>query len=158
MSERCAGLEVHQKTVVACALMGPAGSDPELERRTWATTTSQLLERNDWLLKAGRHTRGDGIDRPVLEAGVGGAGRAVRPDAVQRGAGQTGAGPEDGSKRRGVDRRLAAARTAEEKFRAAAAAAGPAGADALPGAGVGGSKRGQQSASCWRAPISSWAR
>lgn len=53
MSERCAGLDVHQKTVVACALLGPAGGEPELERRTWATTTSQLLEMNDWLRQRG---------------------------------------------------------------------------------------------------------
>ena len=53
MNERCAGLDVHQKTVVACALMGSAGSDPELERRTWTTTTSQLLELGDWLRERG---------------------------------------------------------------------------------------------------------
>lgn len=53
MNERCAGLDVHQKTVTACALMGSAGSNPELERRTWATTTSQLLELGDWLRERG---------------------------------------------------------------------------------------------------------
>jgi transposase len=53
MNERCAGLDVHQKTVTACALMGSAGSNPELERGTWATTTSQLLELNDWLCERG---------------------------------------------------------------------------------------------------------
>jgi transposase len=53
MNERCAGLDVHQKTVVVCALRGPAGSDPELERRTWATTTGPLLELSDWLRERG---------------------------------------------------------------------------------------------------------
>jgi transposase len=53
MHERCAGLDVHQKTVVVCGLMGPAGSNPEVERRTWATTTSQLLELQDWLRERG---------------------------------------------------------------------------------------------------------
>jgi transposase len=53
MHERCAGLDVHQKTVVVCGLMGPAGSNPELERRVWATTTSQLLELHDWLRERG---------------------------------------------------------------------------------------------------------
>jgi len=53
MNERCAGLDVHQKTVVACALVGPAGSEPELERRTWATTTGQLLALGDWLRERG---------------------------------------------------------------------------------------------------------
>jgi transposase len=49
MNERCAGVDVHQKTVTACALMGEAGINPKLERRTWATMTSQLLELGDWL-------------------------------------------------------------------------------------------------------------
>jgi transposase len=53
MNERCAGLDVHQKTVVVCALMGKAGSEAEVERRTWATTTSQLLELSDWLRERG---------------------------------------------------------------------------------------------------------
>jgi transposase len=53
MNERCAGLDVHQKTVVACALLGKAGSEPELEKRTWSTTTSQLLEMADWLRARG---------------------------------------------------------------------------------------------------------
>ncbi len=37
---------------MACALLGPAGGGPELERRAWATT-SQLLEMNDWLRQRG---------------------------------------------------------------------------------------------------------
>jgi len=53
MHERCAGLDVHQKTVVACALMGQAGSEPKMEKRTWGTKTSQLLELNDWLRERG---------------------------------------------------------------------------------------------------------
>jgi transposase len=53
LNERCAGLDVHQKTVVACALMGQAGSEPAMEKRTWGTKTSQLLELNDWLRERG---------------------------------------------------------------------------------------------------------
>ena len=53
LNERCAGLDVHQKTVVACALLGKAGSEPEMEKRTWGTTTSQLLEMADWLRARG---------------------------------------------------------------------------------------------------------
>jgi transposase len=53
MHERCAGLDVHQKTVVACGLTGPAGSEPKLERRTGATTTNQLLALRDWLIERG---------------------------------------------------------------------------------------------------------
>lgn len=53
MNERCAGLDVHQKTVVACALMGQAGSEPAMEKRTWSTKTGQLLELSDWLRERG---------------------------------------------------------------------------------------------------------
>jgi transposase len=44
-----AGLDVHQKTVVACILAGPAGADPRIERRTFGTTTRELLAMADWL-------------------------------------------------------------------------------------------------------------
>jgi transposase len=63
MHERCAGLDVHQKTVVVCGLTGPAGSNPEAERRTWATTTSQLLALHDWL-------RERGITHVAMESGA----------------------------------------------------------------------------------------
>src|ERR1700730_5258946 len=66
--------------------------------------------------RAGYHARSHGIHGHLLEASVGGAGGTVRFDAGQCGAYQTGAWPQDGSKGRGVDRRLTAARTAEEKL------------------------------------------
>jgi len=45
---RCAGLDVHKQTVVACARV--AGQGPLLQEvRTFATTTSGLLELVDWL-------------------------------------------------------------------------------------------------------------
>ena len=43
--ERCAGLDVHKKTVVACALT-PAGS----QVRSFGTMTEDLLSLVDWLL------------------------------------------------------------------------------------------------------------
>ena len=49
----CAGLDVHQKTVVACTLLGAAGADAQMEKRTFGTSTRQLLELADWLLEAG---------------------------------------------------------------------------------------------------------
>lgn len=49
MHERCAGLDVHQKTVVACALTGPAGKEGEVEKRTFSTVTAELLKLSDWL-------------------------------------------------------------------------------------------------------------
>src|SRR5207253_6526697 len=45
---RCAGLDVHKQTVVACVRI--AGDGPPLQEvRTFATTTSGLLALADWL-------------------------------------------------------------------------------------------------------------
>ena len=49
MIERCAGLDVHQKTVVACVLFGPLDKKPKKEIQTFSTTTRSLLKLNDWL-------------------------------------------------------------------------------------------------------------
>jgi len=49
----CAGLDVHQKTVVACTLVGPAGADPQIDKRTFGTSTSELLAMADWLRQRG---------------------------------------------------------------------------------------------------------
>ena len=61
--ERCCGLDVHSRTVVACRLT-PEGQ----EVRTFGTTTHELLALGDWLaegwLRAGR----DGEYGLVLEA------------------------------------------------------------------------------------------
>jgi transposase len=53
MNCACAGLDVHQKTVVACTLVGAAGADPQMEKRTFGTSTRQLLELADWLQQQG---------------------------------------------------------------------------------------------------------
>jgi len=45
---KCAGLDVHQHTVVACARV-VAGSTVRHERRTFGTTTADLLALSDWL-------------------------------------------------------------------------------------------------------------
>ena len=45
---RCAGLDVHKQTVVACVRI--AGDGPPLQEvRTFATTTPGLLALSDWL-------------------------------------------------------------------------------------------------------------
>lgn len=49
----CAGLDVHQKTVVACTMAGEAGAEPQVEKRVFGTSTSQLLEMGDWLRQQG---------------------------------------------------------------------------------------------------------
>ena len=47
--ERCAGLDVHQATVVACVLIGEAGRKPLKEIRTFSTMTQDLEAMRDWL-------------------------------------------------------------------------------------------------------------
>jgi transposase len=47
--ERCAGLDVHQATVVACVLIGQAGGKPRREIRTFPAMTRNLEELRDWL-------------------------------------------------------------------------------------------------------------
>lgn len=47
--ERCAGLDVHQETVVACVLFGPLDRKPQKEIKTFLTITDGLLELTDWL-------------------------------------------------------------------------------------------------------------
>jgi len=51
--ERCCGLDVHKRTVVACLLVpGPAGA-PSKQIRTFGTMTRDLLALSDWLAAAG---------------------------------------------------------------------------------------------------------
>jgi transposase len=49
---RCAGLDVHQQTVVACARVA-SGSTVEQEVRTFGTATADLLALADWLTAHG---------------------------------------------------------------------------------------------------------
>jgi transposase len=46
---RCAGLDVHKRTVVACRLTPGPGAEPAREVRTFGTTTRELLALADWL-------------------------------------------------------------------------------------------------------------
>jgi len=59
--ERCCGIDVHKKMVVACLITPDATGTPTKQTRTYGTMT------------AGRrrlHACGDGVDRRVLEAAV----------------------------------------------------------------------------------------
>jgi len=47
--ECCAGLDVHQETVVACVLHGTLDHKPKKEIKTFGTTTKELLALSDWL-------------------------------------------------------------------------------------------------------------
>ena len=49
--ERCAGLDVHQATVVGCVRVpDPRGGERRGERKTFATTMAGLLALTDWLI------------------------------------------------------------------------------------------------------------
>jgi transposase len=50
---RCAGLDVHKKTVVACVRRIDDRGVPHQEVRTFGTTTEELLALGDWLAEAG---------------------------------------------------------------------------------------------------------
>ena len=47
--ERCAGLDVHLDTVVACVLYGKLDIKPKKEVKTFSTTTKGLLELLDFI-------------------------------------------------------------------------------------------------------------
>jgi transposase len=49
---RCAGLDVHKDTVVACVRVA-SGARAEHEVRTFSTTTSDLLALSEWLTERG---------------------------------------------------------------------------------------------------------
>ena len=51
MVKRCAGLDVHQETIVACVLTGELDKKPESEIRTYGTYTKDLEELHEWLLE-----------------------------------------------------------------------------------------------------------
>ena len=51
--ERCCGLDVHQETVVACLLIGAAGTRARKEVRTFRTVRRELEALRDWLKAAG---------------------------------------------------------------------------------------------------------
>src|SRR5579871_1509374 len=50
---RCAGLDVHQKTVVACRICTLADGRTQMQTRTFQTTTNGLLQLRDWLQEQG---------------------------------------------------------------------------------------------------------
>jgi transposase len=50
---RCAGLDVHKKTVVACRVFTPGSGRKQQEVRTFGTTTRELLALLDWLREGG---------------------------------------------------------------------------------------------------------
>jgi hypothetical protein len=51
--DRCAGLDVHKRTVVACRLTRDAQGARVAQTQTFGTTTSELLRLSDWLAEGG---------------------------------------------------------------------------------------------------------
>src|SRR5437762_6508190 len=51
--DRCAGLDVHKKTVVACALVTKQDGQVHKEVRTFGTTTGEILAMAEWLKSQG---------------------------------------------------------------------------------------------------------
>ena len=53
MYERCCGLDVHKRTVVACLLISGKQGAPQKEVRTFGTMTADVLALGAWLAAAG---------------------------------------------------------------------------------------------------------
>ena len=53
MVRRCAGLDVHKESVVACARVIDDNGELQLSTQTFGTTVSDLLVLGDWLASHG---------------------------------------------------------------------------------------------------------
>src|SRR5690242_12936715 len=47
--ERCAGLDVHKQSVVACVIRTAPTGPPQIETRSFGTMTADILCLSDWL-------------------------------------------------------------------------------------------------------------
>ena len=83
MHERCAGLDIHKRQIVACRVTPGAAGAPTKVVRTFGTMTADLVALADWLAEAGGDPRGDGIDGGVLEAALQPAGGPLYAAALQ---------------------------------------------------------------------------
>ena len=66
--ERCAGLDVHQASVVCCVLIGAPGRKPQKLLRSFGTTTRELEALRAWLAEQGATVIGNSA--PVGESGT----------------------------------------------------------------------------------------
>lgn len=53
VNERCCGLDIHKRSVVACIIVPGSDKQPQKEIRTFGTMTDDLLSLSDWLLSNG---------------------------------------------------------------------------------------------------------
>lgn len=51
--ERCVGIDVGKKSVVACVMVGAAAADPEWELREFGTSVEQLRQLRSWVAECG---------------------------------------------------------------------------------------------------------
>src|SRR5512144_3179272 len=98
---RCAGLDVHKDTVVACVRVASEGKVSR-EMRTFDTTTAGLVALSSWLAESGcTHVAMEA----TLEAGLAHPGRGrLRVDPGERGACEERTGSQDRHRRRGLAR------------------------------------------------------
>jgi hypothetical protein len=85
--ECCAGLDVHQASVVACVNSGPSNKRSRKEVRTFGTTLAALEDMRDWLTASGctlrrvapirPARRNSAITSPLNRAGPGEQGQSV---------------------------------------------------------------------------------
>ena len=119
--ERCGGLDVHKKTVVACVRVPGRTSGREQHVRTFGTTTAELLALRDWLGGYGvTHVAMESTGvywKPIFYVARG----RVHVCAGQRRAGRAGAGAEDGRQGLRLDRPTTGARARAGKLCAASA-------------------------------------
>jgi hypothetical protein len=107
---RCAGLDVHKKSVSACVLCCEADGSKRHDIRVFGTTTRDLLSLADWLNGAWSYACSNGGHRSVLAASVGNPGRPPPSAVGQSPTHSSRTGPKDRHPRLRVDRRPAAAR------------------------------------------------
>lgn len=61
LCERCCGLDIHKKTIVACVVLPGAAGRPEKTIRTFGTMTDDILALADWL-------SGQGVTHVAMES------------------------------------------------------------------------------------------
>ena len=74
-SYKAAGIDVHKKMLAVVVTDVAEIGEFRFERRKFGTGAEDLRSLADWLAEQRGKGSGDGIDRPILEAGVAGAGR-----------------------------------------------------------------------------------
>lgn len=91
--QRCCGLDVHRKMVVACVLLTEDDGRLRRQVRTFGTMSADLLALSDWLDTLGVEQiamESTGKHRGLLEADLPRAGGALRRRPRQRRARQNG--------------------------------------------------------------------